>query len=517
MEVPGAEPIPEELQQRYISEGLWNDHGLRDGLEARAEQSSDKIAITDANRAWTFGQLADAVAVALGRLQHDGVGDGSVVLVIAPLIGPAVIAYHAVLRSGGVVIMLDRRSGRADAVNAVQAAGVTAVVSSPELLSGLDIEALGVPTITFDDLLAWPTPVLDWAEPDPTRPIAAVFTSGTTSRPKGVVHSLNTLRSGARNMAEALEVTDQDAAFLSTPLASITGLVQTHLMLDRGASLILEDQFKPAASLARLRSEGATILGGAPVIIEELFKQADREGLQELPLRVMALGGSMIPRAALELAIDRYQITPTRMYGSSEVPCATGTRPGDQGEDRLTNDGAPSRGTEVRAVGDAPGEIQVRGPMRFLGYLNEQDNAEVFAEGGWVRSGDLGLVENDRLTIVGRLKEIVSRKGLKISLTEIDDVARQLPGVQEVAAFGLPDPETGERLVIAVLATDPAAIEFESVVATLLEGGLAKWKLPEQIVLWDGPLPRTESGKVQRRLLVEGTDSKRSLLAPRLR
>jgi acyl-CoA synthetase (AMP-forming)/AMP-acid ligase II len=111
----------------------------------------------------------------------------------------------------------------------------------------------------------------------------------------------------------------------------------------------------------------------------------------------------------------------------------------------------------------------------------------------------------------------VSRKGLKISLTEIDEVARNLPHASEVAAFAVPDPVTGERLAIAVYADDPDAIDFDSVVAWLLNSGLAKWKLPEQVVVWDQPLPRTASGKVQRRALDTDTVPRRTLLAPRLR
>jgi acyl-CoA synthetase (AMP-forming)/AMP-acid ligase II len=453
----------------------------------------------------------------LGGLRRRGVGAGSVVLVIAPLAASAVACYLALLRSGGTVVMLDRRSGAVDVAQAVRAAAVDLVVATPELIEQLSIAELGIATALLDELVQPVEAISDWAEPDPNSPIAAVFTSGTTSRPKCVVHSLNTLRSGARNLADAFELTERDVAFLSSPLASITGLVQVHLTLDRGAGLVLEDRFERAASLSRLREHGATILGGAPIIIEELFKQAALEDLRELPLRAMALGGAMIPRATLELAVESYGITPVRMYGASEIPSATGTRPSDQGQDRLDNDGACSRGVEVRVVGEPPGEIQVRGPMRALGYLDDYDNLESFVEGGWYRSGDLGRFENGRLTIVGRLKEIVSRKGLKISLSEIDDAARSLPGVSEVAAFGLADPETGERLAIAVHAQDATAIDFDSVVAWLLGAGLAKWKLPEQIVLWDGPLPRTESGKVRRGPLADGAAQRPSLFAARLR
>ena len=119
--------------------------------------------------------------------------------------------------------------------------------------------------------------------------------------------------------------------------------------------------------------------------------------------------------------------------------------------------------------------------------------------------------------MTGPLKEVVSRKGLKISLAEVDDAARTLPGVKEAAAYGVPDPETGERLVLAVHVDDLDALDFEGVISSLQQGGLAKYKLPEQVVLWVDPLPRTESGKVQRRLIADDTAPRRTLFAPRLR
>jgi acyl-CoA synthetase (AMP-forming)/AMP-acid ligase II len=517
MEIRGAHAIPEDVQAGYVAAGLWNDAGLRDGLEAHARRTPTRTAVVDATGEWSYARLEESVARALGCLRNQGVGAGSSVLVIAPLSAPAVIAYHAIIRAGAVAVMLDRRCGRTDVHHAVGAAGVGLVVTTPELFEQLGLAGTGLPFVPFDDLLAWPSAVRDWTEPDPSRPLTVVFTSGTTDRPKSAVHSLNTLRSGARNMADALEMTDRDVAFLSTPVASITGLVQVHLTLDNGGGLVLEDRFHPSASLDRLCAHGATVFGGAPVIMEELFKDALARDLPSLPLRAVSVGGAMIPRSMLELGVERYGITPVRVYGSSEVPCATITLPADQGEDRLGNDGACARGTEVRTDGDLPGEILVRGPMRFLGYLDEEHNREAFAGDGWYRTGDLGRFEGGRLTVTGRLKETVARKGMKISLNEIDEVSRRLPHAEEVSAYGVPDPDTGERLVLALYTERPDAVDFDSVIGWLLDAGLAKWKLPEQIVLWDEPLPRTTSGKLQRRMIAVGAEDRPTLLAPRLR
>lgn len=516
MQLDGVVAIPEDVQQRYVDEGLWDDVVLRDGIEAWAARTPDRIALVDAGLSLSYAQLEASVASAVAVLRGRDLGPGTAVVVVAPLAAEGVIAYHALLRTGALVVMLDRRCGKADAAHAAEVPGVALVVTPEDLVEPLDLGALGVPVLTYPELLVVGEPDRGWSEPSPRAAAAVVFTSGTTSRPKGVVHSLNTLRSGARSMADAFELSEADVAFLSTPLASITGLVQTHLMLDRGGALVLEDRFSPPASLQRLRTHGATVLGGAPVIVEELFKQAASEGLETLPLRAMALGGTMIPKPVLELAIQRFGIAPVRMYGASEIPSATGTRPSDEGVARIGDDGAPARGTELRNDGEVPGEILVRGPMRFLGYLDPDDNRGVFAAEGWLRTGDLGDLTDGRLTVTGRLKEVIARKGLKISLAEVDEAARALPGVAEAAAYGIPDEETGERLVLAVHLDRPGVLAVDEVMPALLAGGLAKYKLPEQVVLWEGPLPRTESGKIQRRLIADDLTPRPTWRAARL-
>jgi acyl-CoA synthetase (AMP-forming)/AMP-acid ligase II len=517
MELTGVPPIPPDVRDRYVAQGLWDEAGLRDGVERHARHAPATVALADTSASWTYQQLETQVARAVGGLAAHGITDGVPVLVIAPLITEAVVAYHAIIRCGGIAVMLDRRCGQADVRHALGLVDAALIITTPDLATSLGLASVGRPVLTFGALGQWPGPRRDWSEPDPGQPRVVVFTSGTTSRPKAVVHSLNTLRAGAQSMARALELTGHDAAFLSTPVASITGLVQVHLTLDRGARLILEDRFDPAASLGRLRAQRATVLGGAPIIIEELFRQAAEQEVPTLPLRAICLGGTMIPRPVLAQAIERFGITPVRVYGSSETPCATTTAPADRGELRICDDGVRAPGTELRTDGPRPGELLVRGPMRFLGYLDPADNRDAFVAGGWFRTGDLGTLADGRLTVTGRVKEIVARKGMKISLAEVDEAALALAGVQEAASYGVPDPETGERLVLAVRCTSPETESFETIVSRLAVGGLATWKLPEQVVFWGRPLPRTASGKILRPALVAGAAGQPAGLALRLR
>jgi acyl-CoA synthetase (AMP-forming)/AMP-acid ligase II len=332
-----------------------------------------------------------------------------------------------------------------------------------------------------------------------------------------VMHSINTLTSGAKNMALITEATADTVIFLVSPLTSITGVMQMHLAADQHATLVLEDDFDAEASLDRINRHEATLLGGAPVIVERLIKAADGRSERRCSLRTLALGGTMLPRPLLQHVTDDYDIKVARVYGSSEAPNATGSLPEDGKALRLTDDGALMPGTEVR-VGSQEHRQEglVRGPGVFLGYLDEVDDLAAF-EGDWFRSGDLVDVSGGRLTVVGRLKEVVNRNGFKISLAEIDSAMLGMPEVEESASFALPDAATGERLAVAIVRKQGTLTDLNDVVTYLQGAGVATRRLPEELVIWDEPLPRTRSGKIVRSRLVIDAPSKPSIVTARLR
>jgi acyl-CoA synthetase (AMP-forming)/AMP-acid ligase II len=503
-----AIPVPAERAARYRAQGWWGTHTLRDGIEAAAASRRDATAVVDNLRTCTYGELARLVAGGVATLRSHGVRPGDAVVLVGGNTADAVVAYHALLRVGAVTAVLDRRCGASDLRNALDVVPGAALVVVPaaerdRLLGDLDVTVLVLENFGEQGSVAGDVRASD---PDRDAPSVVLFTSGTTSRPKGVIHSLNTLFAGAANLARITGADDTMVAFLVSPVTSIAGVMQMHLVADRHATLVLEDHFDPDASLERINAVGGTFLGGAPVIAERLLHAAERRADRRIAIRTLALGGAMLPRPLLELATDAFGIEIARVYGSSEAPNFTGSIPGDERERRLADDGALMPGSEVR-VGSANHDHEglLRGPGLFLGYVDPRDNAAAF-EDGWYRTGDLVELDDGRLTVVGRLQEVVNRNGLKISLHEIDGALAGLPGVLECASFGLPDPATGERLAVAVLPDEGPAPTLEDVVAHLTARGLARRKLPEQLVLWDGPLPRTASGKVVRaRLVMEST------------
>jgi acyl-CoA synthetase (AMP-forming)/AMP-acid ligase II len=512
-------PVPGSRARSYAECGYWDDRSLRDGLEAAASTRPEGMALIDDRGRMTWAALAAQVAAASTRLADIGLGPGTAAILVAGNTLEGVVAYHSLLRVGATAVLLDRRCGARDLRLALDSLPVSAVLLPSAEYERLDGELGQQVTMRLEELTRQTVPnggVPRWMEPDRHVPAVVLFTSGTTSRPKGVTHSLNTLTSGARNMAVTTAADESSVIYLVSPLTSITGVMQMHLAADCHSTMVLDDAFEPERSLGRINDCRATILGGAPVIVERLIAVADSRADARVGLRTLALGGTLLPRPFLERVAEQYGIDVIRVYGSSEAPNATGRLPGSVSPGLLIDDGALMPGTEVR-VGSSqhPQEGLLRGPGVMLGYLDEADNREAY-EGEWLRSGDLVDVTEGRLTVIGRLKEIVNRSGFKISLSEVDAAMLGQPGIKECAAFGVPDQETGEHLAVAVVPEGDAELTLETVLDHLRAQGLATRKLPEQMVIWDEPLPRTGSGKVVRARLSMDAPSKRSRYAARL-
>jgi acyl-CoA synthetase (AMP-forming)/AMP-acid ligase II len=509
-------PPADEVADEYRRHGWWPSAPLRESIERVAETDGDRVALIDNTSTWTYAQLREHVERAVGTLMRGGVELEQPVVIVARNSNESAAAFLATIRARGVAVMLDRRCGALDVTNAVATSGARHIVVPADLRTSLRVSDHDITCIELEEL-AQGAAVGDWSEPDPYRARIVVFTSGTTQRAKGVVHTLSSIGSGVDNISIAFGFHDGDRPYLSSPLGTITGILQL-LVSTNGASLILEDRFDAVQAVERIERHRATVLGGAPVTLEMLFEAREQQGRSTTSLERITLGGTMIPRSVLEVAIDRFGIRPTRVYGSSEVPVHTASAEDDDLGRRLSDDGLPLPGSECRlgAAFEGGHELYVRGPNLFQGYLHEEDNEHAFDD-GWFRTGDLvEMLEGGRIRVLGRLKDVVARKGLKISLAEVDDAALAVDGVAEAAAYGVPDDESGERVVLAVRAADGAALSYDTVIAALLDKGLAKGKLPEELVMWDEPLPRNPSGKIVRAELVDRAEGRPRDLAPRL-
>jgi cyclohexanecarboxylate-CoA ligase len=220
-------------------------------------------------------------------------------------------------------------------------------------------------------------------------------------------------------------------------------------------------------------------------------------------MRVFACGGADVPPELIRAATAALGCTVSRGYGSTEYPTATASNSADAVAKRAQTDGRTIGAAQVRVAAD--GELQVRGPEMFLGYLDSSLNADAFTDDGWLHTGDLARIDDDGyVEIVGRQKDVIIRGGENISAKEIEDQLFEHPAIADAAVVSTPDPVLGE-LVCAVVVPEPgASITLPQVIEWLTVRRMARQKIPERLLLLD-ELPRNASGKVQKFRLRELT------------
>jgi acyl-CoA synthetase (AMP-forming)/AMP-acid ligase II len=326
------------------------------------------------------------------------------------------------------------------------------------------------------------------------------YTSGTTGEPKGVRHTDASVIAGGRSLAEGLHVTGDDREALVFPFAHIGGAVWLVTGLLTGCTHLVVAKFDPASTIDFLAANGVTLAGaGTPFHLSYLAQQRARAGTPVFPaVRAFPGGASPKPPALhAELRDELGGVGVLSAWGLTEAPILTCNSPGDPDDQLATSEGRPGPGVDIRVADD--GELQVRGPQVFAGYVDASLDAAAFTDDGWLRTGDLGRLDaHGAVVITGRLKDVIIRKGENISAKEVEDVLYRHPAVADVAVIGLPDDEVGERCCAVVApATDAlhAPPTLEDLTAFLAEEGLMKQKWPERVEIVDA-LPRNVAGKV---------------------
>jgi acyl-CoA synthetase (AMP-forming)/AMP-acid ligase II len=496
--------------------GYWPSE-VADPVAAIATTTPGRPALVDRRERLDYGQLDRRVNNYASLLADHGLEAGDTVVAVASNDCRSVVAYHAMRRLGLKTVLLTDHAAPAEVSQAIERTEPRLALASRRLI---DLQSSRYPLVRWlsseDESSTGVAADLGGEGSDPNSPGVVLFTSGSTSHPKGVVHSTNTLRVAAENYLDAAGLEPTDVFFLVSPLSSITGVLQALVMAPLlGACVVLEDTWDDVGTFDLLVREHATFYGGPDVVLRRLLDEAERRNLSSLPVRAVSVGGTMLDAVLLRRAEKDYGICVMRAYGSSEAPFSTTTPPTADLEERLGTDGRPTRGVEIRIGSQRhEGECLIRGPHLFLGYIDADDNDEAFEE-GWFRTGDTGTFRDDQLKIAGRLKEIVIRNGIKISMSAVEQAARGLAFVEDAAAYSQPDPDTGEHLVLAVR-TVSGAIDFEMMITALLETGLSRRSLPEELVIWDEPFPRTPTDKLSRVALARESSYRPRMFVERL-
>ncbi len=527
----GLRPVPTGLADRYRASGWWTDASLGDMVAAGLGTMGDVgFRVRSAVRPWsgTFADVDRAARSLAAELRARGVGPGSVVAFQIPNWVEAGIAFWAAAYVGAVVVPIVHFYGAKEVDYIVRAVEPDAVVTADrfghadylatwgEVLARRPVPLwLVVGRSSRGDLPAATTPFADLldAEPlaaplavDPDAPALIGFTSGTTRDPKGVVHSHRTIGCETRQLDRMFPV-GGPPQITAAPVGHFIGMLNAFLVpLLRTRAVNLIDVWDPGEVLRMMREEGLGMGGGATYFLTSLLDHPDftDEHLALMPFA--GLGGSPVPVAVTERA-TRLGIKVFRSYGSTEHPSITGCTLDDPEPKRLTTDGRPLAGVEIRLEDD--GEIVSRGPDCCLGYTDPELTAAAFDAEGWYRTGDVGVLDGEGyLTITDRVSDIIIRGGENISAQEVEELLMGVDAVAEVSVVAAPDERFGERAA-AILRLRPGAEAptLDDVRSHLGAAGLARQKWPESLHVVD-ELPRTPSGKVQkfvlRRRLREG-------------
>ncbi|MFG2452493.1 class I adenylate-forming enzyme family protein [Streptomyces sp. M41(2017)] len=478
-------------------------------VERRARLTPDRPVLLQGDRSLTFGALRERSERVAAGLYERGVRPGTVVAWQLPTRIETALLSFALARVGAVqtpVIPFYRDREVGFALRESKAAHFAV----PGEWRGFDHTAmahrLGARDVfeAYDDLPDGDPAVLPPPPSDGTTVRWIYWTSGTTSDPKGVLHTDRSLIAGGSCLAHALRLSADDVGSMAFPYAHIAGPDYTVMLLLYGFPAVMFEHFALPAALEEYRRHGVTVAGGSTAFYAMfLAEQRKHPGGPVLPaLRLLAGGGAPKPPEVYHAVVREMGVQLTHGYGMTEVPMITMGAPDDTAENLATTEGRPPDGMEIRIVDAAgasrpagvDGDVRLRGEAVCRGYLDPAQTAEAFDADGFLVTGDVGhLTESGHLVLTGRVKDIIIRKGENISAKEIEDLLHRHPAVGDVAVIGLPDAERGER-VCAVVEQPPGSpgLTLAAVTSYLRGEGLSVHKLPEQLEVVEA-LPRNET------------------------
>lgn len=457
-----------------------------------ARLHGERAAVRFEGRDVSWSALADEACALAGALSARGVSAGDLVAVhMAP--HPRFVALlHAAQMLGAALLPLNLRLAPGEVERVLAHARPRLVVhdGAAALPSGVDrLHA-------FDELPA-ARPFAPPASIDADAALAVVYTSGTTSEPKGVVLSNASFAASAAASRRRLGHGTGDVWLAAMPLFHVGGLSILVRSVLEGSLVVLERGFDDARAAEVLASGDATMVSLVPTMLARVLA---REGFTASPrLRAVLVGGAALSPALGRRALDA-GLPISTTYGMTEACSQIATSEPGSDDAALGLVGRPLDGTEVRIDGaDAEGwgEILVRGPTVARGYLRNEEATEHAFAGDWLRTGDLGrLEERGRLAVAGRRDDLIVSGGENVAPLEVERVLDEHPSVAESLVVGVPDEEWGQRVVALVVLREDIALDDD--LRKWCRGRMAAYKVPREFRRV-ADLPRSPSGKPLRR------------------
>lgn len=519
--------VPGPVLDGWKRAGFHTEQTIGGLLEDSAAKWPHRVAaITPSDRV-TFAELALRSHRVAATLIESGVRPGDAVAWLLPTGADAIAVAAAIWRIGAVSSPLVPIYGARELTTALSQVRPTAIVTSAapgrrdypdefdEVCRAVELTPRAR-LVTSGRHPGWsslddarPGNLPDRVRPAPAdQPALVLFTSGTESEPKGVIHTVEGLAHELRSTITGWGLTYQDRMVMASPMTHITGLLQGFMIPAQvGAAAILLERWDADLCVDLIEQHSATYMAGATPFLRELHASYLASGRDRSTLRQYCCGGASVPpeliRTVNDLGIAAY-----RAWGMTELPTATLPSELDPLEARSETDGALAPGVEVSIVDDsganvAPGEVGellLRGPEMMRGYVRAELDKDAFTPEGWFRTGDLGTVDADRrVRITGRSKDIINRGGEKLSAREIEEAVGHHPDVTAVAVCAVPGGRLGERVGAAVV-TRRADLSVDEIGRAVAAAGLARQKQPEMLAVVDS-LPTNLTGKIDRKTL----------------
>jgi malonyl-CoA/methylmalonyl-CoA synthetase len=487
----------------------------------RAEKFSSRNAVISDGQTFTYGQVLDRSAKAATKLLAGKADlDGARVAFLVPPGIRYVQVQWGVWRAGGVVVPLSTHHPVPELAYLIDDSKATIVVAGAEyadLLRPLAAERK-LPFYLDTELLdvaAGKLPAVDVS-----RPAMLIYTSGTTSKPKGVLTTHAIIDAQVRSLVKAWEWTQDDHILHVLPLHHIHGIVNVlGCALYSGALCEFLEKFDPTQVWDRfIKGDGLTLFMAVPTVYSRLtgaWEQGDDQRKAAMKaacqkLRLMVSGSAALPVSTLEKWREVSGHTLLERYGMTEIGMALSNpykgerRPGSVGialpyvEARLIDDGG-----KVITEENIPGEIQVKGETVFQEYYGKPEATKAsFTDDGWFKTGDVAQLERGYYRILGRASsDILKTGGYKVSALEIEEVLREHPKLADCAVVGLEDVEWGQKVCLCAVVKPGQAVELAEIRAWAKER-LAVYKVPSVLKIMDG-FPRNAMGKVNKGQLVK--------------
>ena len=490
---------------------------------AAHEHPGRVVLVDDFGRSLTSAELRDAASRTAAAFSERGVTAGTVVTWQLPTTLETMVVMVALARLGAVqnpVLPIWRESEVRFVTNQLD----TEFIVVPGTWRGFDHTSLAqtlagerpMTVLTIDheaptaDGLRLPvgdTTALPAPPSSGTQARWVYYSSGTTAAPKGIRHCDQSVIAGSAGVVGMVGATSRDVNPIPFPVSHIGGAAMLASSLLTGMRLVLFDAFDPATTPAAIAAHRPTLLGTATPFFVAFMAAQQAHGAEPLfpDLRAVVAGGAPITAELGRQVRQMFSVSGiANAWGLTEFPVATSPEPAGDADVLDHTVGRPVPGVSVRVVDDneqevSPGhegELRLKGPQCFLGYIDATLDADAFDADGWFRSGDRGRLDTDgNVVVTGRIKDAIIRNAENISALEVEEVLITHPGVADVAVIGVPDPRTGERVCAVVVPRPGTELDLSSLAEHCGAKGLSRHKSPERLEVVEA-LPRNLTGKV---------------------